>query len=221
MKKYDKLIRSLEDYSITVILIMFSIVFSINKLLMIFYTSFASSSIEQFITVHLKNFFITKEGSLGTITAVFIGIYFTVFSILGSIRIGSTFATLTNKNLKKLVKFIKNALIGAFIFLFFLLSIQIFIQLTNWILIVIGFLLLLYVFLSAIRFGIVIYFIIKKDIENTHSNIEKEEIANQQNQLLMHRLDTFLTEHEKIQSKKQAELMQHNIRSIKSTRKHD
>ncbi|PED91618.1 hypothetical protein COL64_06800 [Bacillus toyonensis] len=221
MKKYDKLIRSLEDYSITVILIMVSIVFSINKLLMIFYTNFASSSIEQFITVHLKTFFIAKEGSLGTITAVFIGIYFTVFSILGSIRIGSTFATLTNKNLKKLVKFIKNALIGAFIFLFFLLSIQIFIQLTNWMLIVIGFLLLLYVFLSAIRFGIVIYFIIKKDIENTHSNIKKEEIANQQNQLLMHRLDNFLTEHEKIQSKKQAELMQHNIRSIKSTRKHD
>ncbi|MES9695672.1 hypothetical protein ABWK39_30375, partial [Bacillus toyonensis] len=76
MKKYDKLIRSLEDYSITVILIMVSIVFSINKLLMIFYTNFASSSIEQFITVHLKTFFIAKEGSLGTITAVFIGIYF-------------------------------------------------------------------------------------------------------------------------------------------------
>ncbi|AKR35036.1 hypothetical protein P4K49_17920 [Bacillus cereus] len=221
MKKYDKLIRSFEDYSITVILIMFSIVFSINKLLMIFYTSFAFSSIEKFITVHLKSFFIAKEGSLGTITAVFIGIYFTVFSILGSIKIGSTFATLTNKNLKKLVKFIKNALIGAFIFLFFLLSMQTFIQLTNWILIVIGFLLLLYVCLSAIRFGIVIYFIIKKDIENTHSNIEKEEIVNQKNQLLMHRLDNFLTEHEKIQSKKQAELMQHNIRSIKSTRKHD
>ncbi|MCU4715933.1 hypothetical protein OCE25_27160 [Bacillus cereus] len=221
MKKYDKLIRSLEDYSIIVILIMFSIVFLINKLLMIFYTSFAFSSIEKFITVHLKTFFIAKEGSLGTITAVFIGIYFTVFSILGSIKIGSTFATLTNKNLKKLVKFIKNALIGAFIFLFFLLSMQTFIQLANWILIVIGFLLLLYVFLSAIRFGIVIYFIIKKDIENTHSNIEKEEIENKKNQLLMHRLDNFLTEHEKIQSKKQAELIQHNIRSIKSTRKHD
>ncbi|RXJ13398.1 hypothetical protein ETJ91_25935 [Bacillus albus] len=221
MKKYDKLIRSLEDYSIIVILIMFSIVFSINKLLMIFYTSFAFSSIENFITVHLKTFFIAKEGSLGTITAVFIGIYFTVLSILGSIKIGSTFATLTNKNLKKLVKFIKNALIGAFIFLFFLLSMQTFIQLANWILIVIGFLLLLYVFLSAIRFGIVIYFIIKKDIENTHSNIEKEEIENKKKQLLMHRLDNFLTEHEKIQSKKQAELMQHNIRSIKSTRKHD
>ncbi|QWG33333.1 FUSC family protein [Bacillus mycoides] len=221
MKKHDKLIRSLEDYSIIVILIIFSGIFSINKLLMIFYASAASSGIEQFITVHLKNFLIDKEGSLGTITAVFIGIYFTIFSILGSIRIDSTFATLSNKNLKRFVKFIRNALIGAFIFLFFLLSIQTFFGLSHWLIIVIGFLLLLYVFLSAIRFGIVIYFIINKDIQNTHLNIEKEEIANKKNQLLMHRLDTFLTEHEQSKSKKNTELLQHNIKAIKSNKRQD
>ncbi|MCU5105650.1 hypothetical protein OCA21_07250 [Bacillus cereus] len=221
MKKHDKLIRSLEDYSIIVILIIFSIIFSINKLLMIFYTNASFSGIDQFITVHLKTFLIDKEGSLGTITAVFIGIYFTVFSILGSIKIDSTFATLSNKNLKRFVKFIKNALIGAFIFLFFLLSMQTFFSLSHWLIIVIGFLLSLYVFLAAIRFGIVIYFIINKDIQNTHLNIEKEEIANKKNQLLMHRLDTFLTEHEQSKSKKNTEVLQHNIKAIKNNKRQD
>ncbi|MCU5397361.1 hypothetical protein COF41_04380 [Bacillus toyonensis] len=219
MKKYDKFIRSLEDFLIAALLALLFLIFSINKLLIVLQLKVASSRLENFIVTDLQSFFTAKEGSLGTITAVFIGIYFTVFSILGSIKIDSTFASLSHNNLIRLVNFIRNSLIGSFILLFFLLSVGTFFNSPIWILNVSGFLLLLYVFLSAIRFGLVIYFIIKKDVQNTDINLKKEEAEHAKKQRLMYSLEIFLNEQEQIKIKNQAELQQRKLRAIKNTQK--
>ncbi|MGX5612967.1 hypothetical protein [Bacillus toyonensis] len=219
MTKYDKFIRSLEDFLIAALLALLFLIFSTNKLLIVLQLKVASSRLENFIVTDLQSFFTAKEGSLGTITAVFIGIYFTVFSILGSIKIDSTFASLSHNNLIRLVNFIRNSLIGSFILLFFLLSVGTFFNSPIWILNVIGFLLLLYVFLSAIRFGLVIYFIIKKDVQNTDINLKKEEAEHAKKQRLMYSLEIFLNEQEQIKIKNQAELQQRKLRAIKNTQK--
>lgn len=190
----DKFMDFLERYSIFTLITLVLLILTINKSLLVFSKNVGLIELDNFIVGPLKSALINKDGTLITIAAVFIGIYFTVFSLLSSIKIESTFAILTVKNFDKLLQFIKNAFIGSFAYLFFsIISPTI---TSDWTIAVVTIVLLLYMLLSALRFGIIIYFIFKNDVRKFHENLELERMQKQKQEILFHRLEKFLDTHE-------------------------
>lgn len=209
----DKTMDFLERYSILTLITFVTLILIINKLLLIFTKNMGWLSLDSFIVGPLKSTLQGKDGTLITIAAVFIGIYFTVFSLLSSIRIESTFAILTVKNFDKLLRFIKNAFIGSFIYLFFSLispTLQ-----GEWMLAVITIILLLYMLLSALRFGIIIYYIFKNDVRKFHKNLEVEKKEKQRQEILLHRLEKFLDKQEEEINRKETEELQKKLNNRK------
>ncbi|WP_264737295.1 hypothetical protein [Cytobacillus firmus] len=190
----DKFMDYLERYSIITLITLITVLLGINKGLLMITKNKGWLSLDNFISGPLKTALMQKDGTLITIAAVFIGIYFTVFSLLSSIKIESTFAILTNKNFEKLLRFIKNAFIGSFSYLFF--SIISPTLKNDWIVSVITIVLLLYMLLSALRFGVIIYFIFKNDVKKFHENLDLEKQQKRKQEVLFHRLERFLNEYE-------------------------
>ncbi|MGG1554573.1 hypothetical protein [Paenibacillus ferrarius] len=158
--------------------------------------------------IHLLTSFFTKlqqalkdnEGILINVASIFIGIYFTVFTLLGSVTSKSTFSEIKKHNFFKFVKFIKHAAIGAFIYMFYSIAISIIEKYTDKInsyLTAILFVLLVYMLLSALRLGLIIFLIYQSDLSKIHELIEEEKTEVAKEKFILHRLDNFLAIHEK------------------------
>jgi glucan phosphoethanolaminetransferase (alkaline phosphatase superfamily) len=202
----DKTLKTIEDNIVKYIMLFLTVFLLVNNLLST-YTPYGFKEANEFVTGPFYNFISLKEGTLITIAAVFIGIYFTVFSILGSIKIESTFARLTKDNFSRLIKFIFFAFLAAFLYLFFVLIApllsQYFEQISQ-IISIVSSVLLLYMFLTSLRFGTIIYLIFKKDLKQIYILLEKEKELKSANELLMGRLDAFLKKNEEIDRQQDA-----------------
>jgi len=198
----DKVYNFLEKYLITSVISIIVTLLLINKYLLQYNKGIPE--IDYFVVGPLKDVLLSKDGTLITIAAVFIGMYFTVFSLLGSIKIDSTFSILTKENFYKLLKYIKNAFIGSFLYLFFSLFIPV-IKSQDWLLSVLIIILLLYMLLSALRFGIIIYLIFKKDISKFHDNLNNEKQKQLRFNNLLQELEVFLEKHKSDEQKNKAQ----------------
>ncbi|MGD6964449.1 hypothetical protein ACQCVB_19790 [Fictibacillus phosphorivorans] len=193
-RNYDKQINWIEKYSIILIITSITIFLVLNKYQISINSKYAFYDFYNYLTGPLKLSLTKKDGTLITIATVFIGIYFTVFTLLSSIKIDSTFAILTEKNFDKLLKFIRNAFIGSFVYLFYSLissSIE-----STWISSYITIILLLFMLLSALRFGIIIYFIFNRDVKTYYKQLKVEKEKRLEIDNLYKRLDSFLNDQE-------------------------
>jgi hypothetical protein len=196
-KRFDNKIKVIEDKSIIFILTFFLFFIFGNKFLVNNNIKFALNNFDAFLMNELGSQLSAKEGVLITVAAVFIGIYFTVFSLLGSIKIESTFVILTEENFRRLLIYIRNAFLGSLVYLFYSLFANL---VTNiWLYTVISLILLLYMVLSALRFGLIIYSIFTKDLNKFHKHTR--DIANEKKKIdnLNKRLEAFLLREEQEQ----------------------
>lgn len=187
--QYNKLIPFVEKWTISIFLAFIFLSFSINKVLLI-KKNIGFIEFDNFLLIDLYESLLTNESTLTTISSVFIGIYFTILTLLSSVNPKSTFSMLTQHNYKGLVKYIRNAFLGSFIFLFFLLFSSL---LSNkWLISLSYILLLLYVLLSALRFAILIYLILQRDIDKYHEYLIEEQEEKEKRDQTYSRLESFL-----------------------------
>ncbi|PDY74465.1 MULTISPECIES: hypothetical protein [Bacillus cereus group] len=196
--RYDRFFNFIENHSVLLVMTLILICIIGNKILINLKTPISFETLDKYILNDIGDILTKKEGTLTTLAAVFIGIYFTVFSLLGSIKLESTFALLTQKNFKKLLKFIRNAFIGSFLYLFYSLFSKLISN--DWTSYVINLTLLLYMLLSALRFGIAIYLIFKKDLHQLHQHLENEQRQRKHLNNLYKKLEQFLNEEQKSQN---------------------
>lgn len=190
LPKKDKVYHFIEEYGITLILGLLLLTLILNKLLIVNNSKFGVPIFELYFTTTFKDTLQNKDSTLITIAAVFIGIYFTVFTLLSSIKVDSTFAILTKKNFVKLLKYIRNAFIGSFLYL--LLSLFSPSETSDWAFSILALALMLYMLLSALRFGTIIYLIFSKDVKKYYDTIESEKANQRKRDNLFARLEIFL-----------------------------
>lgn len=188
--RYNKLIPFFEKWSISLFITLIFLAFLINKAFLANTRNIGYKFIDNFLTNELYFSLLKNESTLITIASVFIGIYFTILTLLSSINPKSTFSLLTKNNYKNLVKYIRNAFFGSFIFLFFLLFSSL--LSIEWIVSLGYLLLLLYVLLSALRFAVLIYLILQRDIDKYHDYLKEEEQEKKHREKIYSRLEFFL-----------------------------
>lgn len=194
-KHKDKVYLFLEQHIIKIVVVSTLLLLTVNKLLLEKTYSYGWNKFDIYFTCTLKNTLHNLDGTLITIAAVFIGIYFTIFTLLSSIKIESTFSILTKANFNNLLVYIRNAFIGSFTYLLFSLfagGIN-----NDWVYTIIALSLLLYMLLSALRFGVIIYLIFNRDVKKYYDELEKEKAEKIKIDNLYKRLDIFLDDYEK------------------------
>jgi hypothetical protein len=209
MGNKDKLYGFLENWLIRIIIMSIGVVLSINHLILSSpYLSYGITFLDKFIAGSVALSINSTQGTLLTIAAIFVGFYFTVFTLLGSIRIDSTFATLSQSNFDKLVRFIKQAFIASFIYIFINLTNTIILATKNviplWI-VILTLLSTLYMFLTSLRFGIVIYLAFQRDFSKMQEGILKEKKKKNDLERVLNRLDEYLHDIESDKARIQAE----------------
>lgn len=155
-----------------------------------------------------ENILVPRESILVTVAAVFIGIYFTVISILGAIKLDSTLAKLNKSKFFKLVTFIRNGFIFAFLYLLFTIFYPWLSDNLNGypkqLLYLMLIILFLNMFLSALKVALALFLVFKKDFSNLHESIEEEKEEKKKQKIILSRLENFLNEQEKISAMKKA-----------------
>lgn len=155
--------------------------------------------VNSFLSTELAKLLINRDSTLMTIASVFIGIYFTVFTMLATLSRKSTFSLLQENQFKKLLKYIRNAFIAAFTYLI----LSLFSPLVNqqgWIYSFICISLLTYILLSALRFGLLIYLFLRRDIDHYLKSAKEEELESKRINRLLNDMEKFL-EKEKVKEK--------------------
>lgn len=163
-----------------------------NYLLLLFQTQYGSKTLENLLE---ENYLILLHPNIGTITtiaSIFVGIYITVLTVLGSLKANSIMALLSNNDLKRIVKYISTGLLSSFLVVFYS-----FIAITlknEFFRSFIFFFLLIYMLLTAIRLGVNLYLIYSHDLKKLSENLENEQREAEKNRLIMNRLEQYLTE---------------------------
>jgi hypothetical protein len=168
----------------------------------------------------LYNFIKHKEGTLTTISAIFIGIYFTIYTILGTVRLESSFALIDKESFDKLRAFLKTAFVSSFSFLFIVLFLPIFnFNMPIPYIYQAIFLALILMLLTAFRLSFVLYHIFEHDFSTMHSKLTIEEDERRKNNEILFRLSDFLDDYQHNQDKEQADFMRKLIEEQESKKK--
>lgn len=211
----DKKIDFLERWLLCLLTVGLSLILIVNFLLGLFNPKFSLSGLNEFLATEVKDTLIAKEGVLTTIASVFTGIYFTIFTLFGSLKLESTFAAISQSNFFKLVRFLYHAFAGSFAYLFWTILVSFFLEPQrshlNTFLVITLIILLFYMMMSALRFGIYCYLIYKKDLNNLHTQIEQEKLKNFERDALYERLKLFLDDFDYRQSIERAEKMKEHL----------
>ncbi|TCT23379.1 hypothetical protein EDD68_10793 [Melghiribacillus thermohalophilus] len=218
--KKDKIFYLFENWTIAISLSLLFIFFLSNHILYKFDIWIYHMGTEYFIQSTLRNSLFDMKNALLTVAAIFIGIYVTVFTLLGSIKVDSIFAFLNEKNFKKLVNFIRNAFIAAFLYIILIIFLEVYYIDYNdipVIFLIINLIIVLYMFATALRFGIILYFAFKKDLNNLPENIKKHREEHKRIRILFSRVENFIDDYEKEKSKDKAERMGKIINEEKET----
>lgn len=202
----------LENWSIFLILLFF-----ISYTLIVYFFNL-NDNYQYFVENTIGRVLHDLKSSLLSIAAIFIGIYVTVFTLLGSIRVDSIFAFLNEYTFKKLINFIKNAFIASFSYLVLIMILEIMYAEYNnihFLFILLNASIVIYMFLTAFRFGIILYFAFSKDLVDLQKNIETERAEKNKIKELQFRIEKFLDEFEEVEKAKQNERMSKVIKKDK------
>lgn len=209
-KTYDKVFHVIENRLIFLVLLIF-----ISYTLLTFLLDF-NNNYQDFIETTVNKALHDLKSSLLSIAAIFIGIYVTVFTLLGSIRVDSIFAFLNEYTFKKLIKFIRNAFIASFSYLILIMVLEIVYSKYYYIeypWIILNASIVIYMFLTALRFGIILYVSFSKDLQNLQKNIKDHRQEKKEVEQLQHRLNNFLDEYEARERQKENDRMSEIIKS--------
>jgi DNA polymerase III delta prime subunit len=204
----DRILLFLEDRLIRWSLSLIIALLLANHSLLLVTDSYGFVIIEDILNNHIHETIANKEGVLSTIAAIFIGIYITVFFFLGSIKIDSTFTLLSRENFEKLLMYIKWAFIGAFSYLLFSIVSTMIVDYNIHLKTgksIVELILILYMFLTALRFSVIIFLSYRRDLDKLHEELEEEKQSKQKYKILMHRLDLFLKKQEEERDREKAE----------------
>lgn len=193
--RHDKKLKFIEEKLILGIICVGLIAIISNKILIYHDCQYAIKSLDEFLIGNVKKLVVSKEGTLTTISAMFIGIYLTILTLLGSVKADSTFAVLTEENFRRIIKYIKNAFIGSLLYLAYSLFYSLIPN--EWLGLMINITLLTYMILSAGRFGLVIYWIFSLDLKELHEKIERDKKEKRHVSNLHKKLEAFLVEQDR------------------------
>jgi signal transduction histidine kinase len=209
-KKEYRSLYFIENYLISIILLIVTAYALINHVFGHLNLSIFNLSTEAFIRDTVGNALFNLKSSLLSIAAIFIGIYVTVFTLLGSIKVDSIFAFLNEYTFKKLVKFIRNAFIAAFSYLVLIISLDVAYEShidIPFVYVVINSAIVIYMFLTALRFGVILYIAFSKDLNNIQENIHKHRQERKRIESLQFRIEAFLEDFENNKREEQADKM--------------
>jgi hypothetical protein len=204
IKKLDRIFLFYEKYFNNILILLILVISHAFYLLNHFGIINGERVTEEFARLIL----VPREGIIVTVAAVFIGIYFTVISILGAIKVDSSLAMLPKAKFFKLVTFIKNAFIFAFSYLIFTVfytwlseKLTGYLQHLLYLLLIILF---FYMFLSALKVGLSLFFVFKTDFSNLHESIENEKKEKEHQYIILQRLEQFLDDQDDLKAHKKA-----------------
>jgi hypothetical protein len=208
-----KISRIIENKWLTWIFGLTCLLIFINTLLNQFWGMGLNFIVEPFKDENaLFNFIKNKEGILTTISAIFIGIFFTIYTILGTVRLESSFALIDKDSFDKIRRFLKSAFIGSFSFLFIILFLPMFnLNLITPFIYQTIFFFLIYMLLSAFRLCFVLFFIFEHDFSTMHSKLAKEEEEKRKNNEILFRMSDFLDDYQSKHDEEQATYMKQLI----------
>src|SRR5699024_8358417 len=144
----------MENWLISLILLVF-ISYTLLNSILDFHKGF-----QTFIEITVGTALFDLQSSLFSVAAIFIGIYVTVFTLLGSIKVYSIFVFLNVYTFRKLITFIRNAFISSFSYLILIMFLEInYNDYSNvyFPLIILNISIVIYMFMTALRFGIILY----------------------------------------------------------------
>lgn len=196
LRLLDRLGWVVEKLLIWAACVAFSGIFLINELILKIRSNYNSLEIHLYLLKKYDQLIITPNniGTITTIAAVLVGIYVTVLSVLESIKINSMIAFLDSHDIKKLIKYIRSALIGAFVMIFysFLLSAFPSVFVRSFLM----FLFLIYMLLTALRFAFIILAIYSHDLNKLIDNLAEEKEDKNKHDHIMYQLGEFLKQRE-------------------------
>lgn len=172
--------------------------------------------IDQVASGKLPELFINRDSTLITLSAIFIGIYFTTFTLMATISSKSSFSLLKRQQFADLINYIRNAFIASFLYLVVSLVMPIFSK-TGWFFSIISLLLLIYMLLSAFRFGALVYMILKRDINRYLQDVELEKTIRVKQDNIFKELEKFLDRENQKEKTKQAEKISEMLRERKKS----
>lgn len=204
--KNDTIFNFIEKRLILII-ILFTVTFiSLMQLADFFQVKWFNSmflKIHEFIIVDIANTFMDRDSTLITISAIFIGMYFTTFTLITTISSESAFNILNEEQFSNLINYIINAFIASFLYLVISLLLPLF-EKSDWIFSFVSIPLLLYMLLSAFRFGWLIYLILIRDINKYVKRSEEERNKKIMQDRIFKELEDFLHEQKKVTDNKNA-----------------
>jgi len=172
----------------------FVVLFLGNQILIYINNDYGLRSVEEYLYNAYDTIIAPNIGTITTIASIFVGIYITVLSVLGSLKANSIIALLSDSNLKKIIKFISYGLLSSFAVVFY-----------SFIAVIIPnqffrafffFLLIIYMLLTSFRFGINLSLIYSFDLGKLSENIKNEKANAEKNEQIMARLERYLNDRE-------------------------
>gem|GEM_PF-2888215 len=175
------------------------LIFNINMIvifivLALYFIKPTTKYINIILNGHIADFLVINTSNLISLSAIFIGIYFTIFTLISTLNLNSSIAKLSDKYFKMIIKYIRNAFLFTFMYVIYLLIVnQINDLLTNGTTFYISCLNLLntiffiYIILAAIRIATLLYAAFNIDINNL-KNIKANAKKDQQN------IDSFISD---------------------------
>lgn len=153
---------------------------------------FSNNEIKDFLTDRLGKYLVMSDSSLVTVATVFIGIYFTIYTMLTSIQSDSVLANLEKEDFKKILKILSIGFFSSFAYtlysVFFMISFE-----SNRILttLIVLFLALLF-FVSAFQFGVLLTLILRQDIYGSIKKINERKAEDLAKVNIYVKLEAFL-----------------------------
>ena len=153
-----------------------------------------------------------RDSTLISLASIFIGVYFTAFTLLTTISYKSTISHLNKAKFSNLINYIRNAFIAAFSYIIFSLVFPLF-DVISWSFSLVVVPLLIYIFLSALRFGWLIYLILIRDLQDFFDRKDEVESKNLRTENILTSLEIYL---KKIENEERAKLQEKTDALIES-----
>lgn len=153
-----------------------------------------------------------SDSSLVTVATVFIGIYFTIYTMLISIQSDSVLANLERTDFKKILRILTVGFVSSFIYTFYSIFFQVsYNSSKSFTSFVVLFLALIFL-VSAFQFGTLLTLILTQDIYGAIKKINERKNDEERKEEILTKLEIFLTEKEneryEEENRKQSERME-------------
>ncbi|ANF97440.1 hypothetical protein [Paenibacillus bovis] len=180
----------IEKWLLKITCTLFTLIFCINKLFTMFYNNGEPNSLELGLYNYYDILIQPNIGTITTVASIFIGIYITVITVIGGIKVNSVMALISENDLGKIVSFIITGLIYAFAIVFYSFITEIITS--NFVQAFFYFLFLIAMLSTALRFGINLCLIYTYEFKKLTENLEAERKELEKNQYIMSRLESYL-----------------------------